>query len=140
MRTALLALLAVAGGTAVGTGFHTQNKGTAEDMVVLDMSNVTPGVHHVGLSAPDEGRLVHLEWTTHTAGSGAGDALYDVIRESDQSILCTATVPCTSPLGSHLHIECGAEILNGEHLDVEARVPGCALQPAGVLAVTFFWE
>lgn len=140
MKPVHLLLVALAGGSAVGTGFHSTGRGTAEDLVPMSMVNVTPGVHHIGLTAPDAGRLVHLEWTTHTAGSGVGSTSFDIIRESDDSVLCTAVVPCTQQIGQHVHVECAAEIIDAEHLDVAPRAPGCALMPQGVLVASFLWQ
>lgn len=123
----------------MGTTYN-PGRGTSEDMVALEMANVVPGVHHVGLTAPDPGRIVHLQWTTRVSGSGVGDALFDVVRESDDTVLCTATVPCAQAIAGHVHVECDAEIIAAEHLDVAPRAPGCALMPQGVLVATFVWQ
>lgn len=134
---------ALVGAGAVGTSASGGRAGTAEDMVALDLSNAVPGVHHVGLTAPDPGRIEHLQWTTQTAGAGSpGDnAVFEVVREADSSVLCSVTVPCDQAVGGHALIECSAELTEGEHLDVRPAAPSaCLLLPKGVLVVTFFWQ
>lgn len=157
MKTAILAgafsalVLAVGAGAAptivglgaVGTSAGGGRAGTAEDMLALDLSNAVPGVHHVGLVAPDPGRVERLQWTTQTAGSGSpGDnAIFEVVRELDDSVLCSVTVPCDQAVGGHALIECSAELVKDEHLDVRPAAPSaCLLLPKGVLVITFFWQ
>lgn len=128
---------------AVGTSASGVRAGTAEDMVALDLSNAVPGVHHVGLTAPDPGRVEHLQWTTQTAGAGVlgASAVFEVVRESDDTVLCSVLVPCDQATGGHVHVECSAELDKGEHLDVRPAAPStCLLPPKGVLVITFFWQ
>lgn len=128
---------------AVGTSASGGRTGTAEDMVALDLSDAVPGVHHVGLTAPDPGRIEHLQWTTQTAGAGllGTSAVFEVVRESDDTVLCSVLVPCDQATGGHVHAECSAELTEGEHLDVRPAAPStCLLLPKGVLVVTFFWQ
>lgn len=153
MRTLLLyaSLLAVAWApglfnllSAVGTSSGGGRVPTGEDMIALDLSNAVPGVHHVGLTAPDPGRIEHLQWTTQSAGAGAvlgANAVFEVVRDADDSVLCSATVPCDQGIGGHVHVECAGEIAKGEHLDVRSAAPSaCLLLPKGALVVTFFWQ
>lgn len=133
----------IVGMRATGTSSSGGLGGTAEDMVALDLSNAVPGVHHIGLTAPDPGRIEHLQWTTQTAGAGVlgTTAVFAVVRESDDSVLCSATVPCDQPVGGHVHVECTGDLDKGEHLDVRPVAPSaCLLLPKGVLVVTFFWQ
>lgn len=134
---------AIVGLGAVGTSTAGGRAGTAEDMVALDLSNAVPGVHHVGLTAADPGRIERLQWTTQTAGTGSpGDnAVFEVVREADGSVLCSVTVPCDQAVGGHALVECSAELVKDEHLDVRPAAPSaCSLLPKGVLVVTFFWQ
>ena len=139
-----LAVTATGLGGAVGTSSGGRaHMPTCEDMIALDLSNAVPGVHHIGLTAPDPGRIEHLQWTTQTAGAGVlgTNAVFQVVRESDNSVLCSATVPCDQAVGGHVHVECTGEIVKGEHLDVRPLAPtACLLLPKGVLVVTFFWQ
>lgn len=133
----------VIGLRAVGTSASGGRIGTAEDLVALDLSTAVPGVHHIGLTAPDPGRLEHLQWTTQAAGAGAlgTSAVFEVIRVSDDTVLCSVLVPCDQAAGGHVSVECSAELDGGEHLDVRPAAPSaCLLLPKGVLVVTFFWQ
>lgn len=133
----------IVGLRATGTSAGGGRAGTAEDMLALDLSNAVPGVHHIGLTAPDPGRIEHLQWTTQVAGAGVlgTNAVFEVVREADNTVLCAATVPCDQVVGDHVLVECSADLDKGEHLDVRPAAPSaCLLAPKGVLVVTFFWQ
>lgn len=134
-------------GGAVGAHPGGGSDGAAKNMIAFDLSSAVPGVRHVGLTAPDFGAIHHLQWTTQTSGAapvldpGAVTA-FEVIREADNSVLCSVSVPCAQAVGGHVHVGCGGvSIEMGEHLDVRPAAPSvCLLQPKGTLVATFFWQ
>jgi hypothetical protein len=141
-KTVLLAALgAVAVGNAVGTSTSGGGRTASKDIAVVDLTDALVGIHHVGLTAADQGRLDHLEWTTQASGMGAGEAIFSVVRESDSTVLCSATIPCTQSVSQHAHVECSAVLVASEHLEVlPSGLSTCAVMPKGVLAITFAWQ